>query len=674
MTQSTGMFDKVLIANRGEIACRIARSCAAMGVRTVAVYSDVDVDAAHVAACDEARRLGPAAASESYLDIGKILEAARDSGAEAIHPGYGFLSENARFAEACAEAGVVFIGPPVPAIKSMGSKSAAKAIMAEAGVPLVPGYYGEDQSLERLESEARAIGFPVLIKASAGGGGKGMRRVDEAGKFAEALAAAKREAKGAFGDDHVLIERCLIAPRHIEVQVFADTHGNVVHLFERDCSIQRRHQKIVEEAPAPHLDPQRREEMGRAAVAAAQAIGYVGAGTVEFIADTDGRFYFMEMNTRLQVEHPVTEFITRQDLVEWQLEVAAGRALPLRQNELAIHGHAMEARIYAEDPARDFLPAIGRIEDLRLPESGPNVRIDIGVRAGDAVSVHYDPMIAKLIVWDQNRSGAVRRLQRALGRFRVQGVVTNVDFLARVARQPEFAEGKVHTGFIEEHRAHLLPEPQASPDEVLAFAALSELQRIDREGLERAQESNDPYSPWHVTSGWRLNSDNFHAFHFRDAVGDTQVVAHYGDENYRLDLPGGTVEARVSQTAAGDLRAVLGGKQITATVLGSGERITVVLDGLAYELERYNPLTAGMEAALPAGTLTAPMPGTVTHVYVAEGEAVEEGQALMVLEAMKMEHTIAANGAGVVAKVNFAAGETVSEGAELLSIEAAVTG
>ena len=439
------MFDKILIANRGEIACRIIHTARRMGVATVAVYSEADASARHVALADEAVLLGPAPATESYLRVDRLVEAARRTGAQAIHPGYGFLSENPGFARACKDAGLVFIGPPESAIQAMGSKSEAKRIMEAAGVPLVPGYHGEDQDPQLLAREADAIGFPVLIKASAGGGGKGMRVVNSAAEFATGLAAAKREAMAAFADDRVLIEKYLVRPRHIEIQVFADTRGNCVYLFERDCSLQRRHQKVVEEAPGPGMDPLRREQMGKAAVAAAQAIGYTGAGTVEFIVSADDEFYFMEMNTRLQVEHPVTECITGQDLVQWQLQVASGQSLPLGQEALGINGHSIEVRLYAEDPEREFLPATGALGHLRFPRESEHVRVDSGVREGDVISVHYDPMIAKLIVWDHDRDGAIRRMLQALSETEIVGVTTNVDFLYSVVAHPEFRKGKVDT-------------------------------------------------------------------------------------------------------------------------------------------------------------------------------------------------------------------------------------
>ena len=504
------MFSKILIANRGEIACRVIRTARRLAIKTVAVYSDADARAQHVLAADEAYLLGPAAAKESYLRGDRILEVARASGAQAIHPGYGFLSENEDFAEACERAGIVFIGPPASAIRAMGSKSAAKQLMQQAGVPLVPGYHGDDQDPALLERESDRIGYPVLIKASAGGGGKGMRIVESKGEFAAALASCKREAASAFGDDRVLVEKYLRRPRHIEIQVFGDRHGNCVYLFERDCSVQRRHQKVLEEAPAPGMTPERRAAMGDAAVAAAKAIGYVGAGTVEFIADQSGTFHFMEMNTRLQVEHPVTEMITGEDLVEWQLRVAWGEPLPKRQEALRIGGHALEARIYAEDPAKGFLPATGRIVHLGLPPASRHVRIDTGVAAGDEISPHYDPMIAKLIVWDRDRPAALARMRAALEAFQVVGLTTNVAFLGRLVTSKAFAAADLDTGLIERSKSELFPPRAPASDEVLALATLAELLRHDREARSHAAASGDPWSPWGACDGWRLNQDNHH--------------------------------------------------------------------------------------------------------------------------------------------------------------------
>ncbi|MFZ2869393.1 acetyl-CoA carboxylase biotin carboxylase subunit, partial [Zavarzinia sp.] len=471
------MFDTILIANRGEIACRVIRTARRMGLRTIAVYSEADAKARHVRLADEAVLIGPAAARESYLVADKILAAAKATGAQAIHPGYGFLSENADFAEACAEAGITFIGPPPSAIRAMGSKSAAKSLMETAGIPLTPGYHGTEQDADFLAGEAARIGYPVLIKAAAGGGGKGMRLVERAEDFASALASCRREAAASFGSDLVLVERYVTRPRHIEIQVFGDAHGNCVHLFERDCSVQRRHQKVLEEAPAPGMDPARRQAMGDAAVAAARAVGYVGAGTVEFIVGNDGRFFFMEMNTRLQVEHPVTEMITGQDLVEWQIRVAAGEPLPLSQDQLAIDGHAIEARIYAEDATRGFLPSIGRLAHFDAPAESAHVRLDSGVEEGDEITPHYDPMVAKLIVWDRDRKGALARMSAALKAVRIAGVTTNVAFLGRLIACPSFDRADLDTGLIEREAAVLFPPPAPAPRDAVLAAALADLCR-----------------------------------------------------------------------------------------------------------------------------------------------------------------------------------------------------
>ena len=664
------MFDKILIANRGEIACRVLRTARRLGIRTVAVYSDADAGALHVALADEAWRIGPAPARESYLRPELILDAARRSGAQAIHPGYGFLSENADFAEACAAAGMVFIGPPTGAIRAMGSKSAAKQIMEDAVVPLVPGYHGEDQDPELLRDAAGRIGYPVLIKASAGGGGKGMRVVREAAAFDDALAAAQREALSGFGDDRVLLEKYLAKPRHVEIQVFADTHGNVLHLFERDCSIQRRHQKVLEEAPAPGMTTELRSRMGGAAVAAARAIGYVGAGTVEFLLDQDGSFYFMEMNTRLQVEHPVTEMITGQDLVEWQIRVAAGEPLSCTQEQLAISGHAIEVRIYAEDPQREFLPSIGTLGHLRTPPENAHVRIDTGVREGDEVSIHYDPMIAKLIVWDTDRNGALRRLAAALAEFQVVGVTTNVEFLATLARHPAFAEADLDTGFIERHRSVLFPETRPATDQVLALACLEVLLRRSREARQAAAASTDPWSPWHQTSGWRMNVDNHHLLEFCDGDENISVIAHYRPEGYLLELPGGGLMARGSLDDTGDVLADLNGSRCTATVVRHGDDLVIVIQGRSHRLTLHDPLAHVGEQEVAGGRLTAPMPGKILAVLVEPGARVARGTPLVIMEAMKMEHTITAPRDGVVAGIHFDAGDVVNEGAELLSFAA----
>jgi 3-methylcrotonyl-CoA carboxylase alpha subunit len=660
------MFTKVLIANRGEIACRVIKTARRMGIRTVAVYSEADANARHVAMADEAYLIGPASARESYLKADAIIAAAKKSGAQGIHPGYGFLSENADFAEACAKAGITFIGPPPGAIRAMGGKSAAKALMEKAGVPVVPGYHGDKQDIATFTTAAKKIGYPVLIKASAGGGGKGMRIVEREADLAEQIAGAAREAKSSFGDDRLLIEKYLQKPRHIEIQVFADRHGNAVYLFERDCSLQRRHQKVIEEAPAPGMTEERRRAMGEAAVKAAKAVGYEGAGTVEFIADSDGSFFFMEMNTRLQVEHPVTEMITGLDLVEWQLRVASGEKLPLAQDQLRINGHAFEARLYAEDPSRDFLPATGKLHHLRFPEENPHVRVDTGVRGGDAISIHYDPMIAKLVVWDRDRKAALHRLAEALAACEIVGLTTNVAFLRRVALNPAFASGEVDTGFIARHRAELVPEAAPLSDRMLGLAALGILLLRQRHAEEQARASADPYSPWHRSTGWRLNDDAYHILRLREGGNEMALTAHFRRDGFMLDLPGGSVPARGKLDADGRLTADIGGVSVRATIVEQGDDIVVLADGETRRLTRFNAMHAAAASEGGNGRLSAPMPGKVVTVKVEAGAKVKRGTPLLVLEAMKMEHTIAAPADGVVESIRYRAGDQVDEGAELV--------
>jgi 3-methylcrotonyl-CoA carboxylase alpha subunit len=663
------MFSKILIANRGEIACRVTTTARRLGIKTVAVYSDADRNARHVAMADEAVHIGPSPARDSYLVADKIIAAARHTGAQAIHPGYGFLSENAGFAEACAKAGIVFIGPPPSAIQAMGSKSEAKKIMEKAKVPLVPGYHGDDQSPALLAKEAKRIGFPVLIKASAGGGGKGMRVVEEAAKFADALAGAKREAKASFADDHVLVEKYLTRPRHIEIQVFADSHGSCLYLFERDCSIQRRHQKVIEEAPAPNMDPARRKAMGEAAVAAAKAIGYQGAGTVEFIANQDGTFYFMEMNTRLQVEHPVTEAITGQDLVEWQLVVAAGGRLPLTQDQLRIDGHAVEVRLYAEDPNRNFLPSTGTLVHLRLPEEGPHVRVDTGVRQGDTVTPFYDPMIAKVIVHDRDRTSAMRRMAALMGETEVVGVTTNAALLKALCSHPAFVGGEVDTGFIERHHDTLFATPKPADDRVLAAATLARLLEF-----EPAARPNDP---WDQRNGFRLLEEGHDEARWKDGERDVAVIARRRrGGSIGLELPGGPIEARVERRADGRLAIRLGGDTFTATVArrptADGVDYAVFADGASRTLRLVDPLDVTQYEAVASGegAVRAPLPGKIIDLRVKAGDKVSKGQPLLVLEAMKMEHTLAAPADGTVKTVRYAVGEQVVEGAELVEFEA----
>jgi 3-methylcrotonyl-CoA carboxylase alpha subunit len=650
------MFSKILIANRGEIACRVMRTAKRMGIAAVAVYSEADAGALHVAMADEARLIGPPPARQSYLNGAEIIAVAKETGAEAIHPGYGFLSENPEFAEACAAAGIVFIGPPPAAMRAMGSKAAAKALMQQAGVPVVPGYHGDDQVPDHLLAEAKKIGFPVLIKASGGGGGRGMRIVNAAGEFARALDGAKREAASAFGDDRVLIEKYLTAPRHIEVQVFADTHGNALHLYERDCSIQRRYQKVVEEAPAPGLAPEMRRAMGEAAVAAAEAVGYVGAGTVEFIVEQD-RFYFMEMNTRLQVEHPVTEAVTGTDLVEWQLRVAAGEKFTRSQQDIRLNGHAIEVRLYAENPERGFLPATGTLHRLRLPHA--RARVETGVREGDAVTPFYDPMIAKIIAWGPDRAAARTRLARALADTGVLGVTTNLGFLARVIGDEDFAAAKLDTGFIERRRAALLPALSAPPEKAVAAAALFCL------GEPVAQ----PADPWARRDGWRLNAPNApQTVRLRAGEETLAVAATANGPSWQLAIGERHITAAARFAADGAVSLTLDGARSPAVVLDHGDDIAVFVDGAGWRFARVDSLAPPPGADPSAGRLSAPMPGRVVQLLVAAGEAVRQGQPLIVVEAMKMEHTIAAPRDGTVEAVRYAVGDLVEEGAELIAL------
>jgi 3-methylcrotonyl-CoA carboxylase alpha subunit len=668
------VFAKILIANRGEIACRVASTARRMGIRTVAVYSEADAFARHVAMCDEAVMIGPPAARESYLQGARIIEAAKASGAQAIHPGYGFLSENEDFARACRAAGLVFIGPPPEAIAAMGSKSAAKTLMEKAAVPLVPGYHGEQQDPLLLQGEADRIGYPVLIKASAGGGGKGMRIVERGADFAAALASCQREAASSFGDQRVLVEKYLSQPRHIEIQVFADSHGHCIYLFERDCSVQRRHQKVLEEAPAPGMTPERRHAMGQAAVAAAKAVRYEGAGTVEFIASQDGSFYFMEMNTRLQVEHPVTEMITGIDLVEWQLRVAAGETLPCTQQDLRLHGHAIEARVYAENPEKGFLPAIGTLRALRQPAAlefctpagladSPVVRIDAGVREGDAISPWYDPMIAKLITWAPTREQACAAMAAALGDMQIVGLATNVSFLKRLVQDSPFARAELDTGLIERNQAVLLPPPQAASFAVLALASAWLL------ASEAREKQGDP-DPWADTSGWRMLASLRRSLPFADALGKRTVRVDYGAQGWHLEIDGQQAPLSLLSWQDDVLAVRLAGAVLHATVLAEGETLHLFMEGAHHSLHWHDPLAHAGEEEEEGGRLTAPMPGKIVAVHVQAGARVTRGAPLLVMEAMKMEHTINAPADGVVSELLYAVGEQVPEGAQLLAFEA----
>ena len=668
------MFTKILIANRGEIACRVAATARRMGVKTVAVYSEADVDARHVALCDESVPVGPAAAKESYLRADKIIAAAIATGAQAVHPGYGFLSENAAFAQACADAGIAFIGPPASAIEAMGSKSAAKTLMGKAGVPLVPGYHGDEQDADFLQIQADQIGYPILLKASAGGGGKGMRIVEHSVDFKAALASCKREAISSFGDDKVLLEKYLTRPRHIEIQVFADSHGNCVYLFERDCSVQRRHQKVLEEAPAPGMTDERRRAMGEAAVAAAKAVGYVGAGTVEFIANQDGSFYFMEMNTRLQVEHPVTEMITGQDLVEWQLRVACGEVLPLRQEQLAIHGHALEARIYAENPDNNFLPSIGKLRHLRMPEAvtftlGENpahpapVRIDSGVRAGDAISPFYDPMIAKLIVWGRDREEALALMANALTHYQVVGLTTNIAFLKRLVESPSFAGADLDTGLIERNQDVLFPAPTPATFDELALAAIAIV------STETRYVTNSAGDPWSRTDGWRMNVPQQRRFHLIDRETPLDVGLSYTPQGWSLEQGSDAGQATMVRHDGNDYAIRLDGRLVRGTVVIAGEDVHVFAGERHVVLRYIDPLLHAGEAEDEGGRLTAPMPGKIVAILVKKDDVVVKGTPLLIMEAMKMEHTIAAPRDGVVLELLYATGDQVEEGVQLLSFQ-----
>ncbi|WP_373989691.1 acetyl-CoA carboxylase biotin carboxylase subunit [Duganella sp. BuS-21] len=676
------MFTKILIANRGEIACRVAATARRMGIKTVAVYSEADANAKHVAVCDEAVLIGPAAAKESYLCGDKIIAVAKATGAQAIHPGYGFLSENAEFADACAEAGLVFIGPPASAMRAMGSKSAAKQLMEKANVPLVPGYHGEQQDADFLHAQADSIGYPLLLKASAGGGGKGMRVIENSAQFKDALASCKREAISSFGDDKVLAEKYLQRPRHIEIQVFADTLGNCIYLFERDCSVQRRHQKVLEEAPAPNMIEERRKAMGDAAVAAARAVGYVGAGTVEFIANQDGSFYFMEMNTRLQVEHPVTEMITGTDLVEWQLRVAAGEALPKQQHELAINGHSIEARIYAENPEKGFLPSIGTLRHLGTPSAvtfelggaagamPAGVRIDSGVREGDAISPFYDPMIAKLIVWGADRKQALARMAQALSQYQIVGLASNIAFLKRLVEGQAFSTADLDTGLIERNHDTLFPSAQPAPTSALALAAAALVTHEQQRAA--AQSGANVADPWGLATGWRMNQSYARKLSFADEHTAYDTYVRYRAEDWLFSAGGDAPQALSVAAQNGDNYSIKLGEQAAhGTVLRDGDVFHVFSNGAHYQFAWNDPMAHAGETETEGGRLTAPMPGKVVAVLASKGQEVKKGEALVIMEAMKMEHTIAAPHDGVIDDILYGVGDQVADGAPLLAFKTA---
>ncbi len=663
------MFRKLLIANRSEIACRVIRTAHALGIRCVAVYSDADAAARHVAEADEAYHIGPPPSRQSYLDQDRLLDVARLAKVDAVHPGYGFLSENAEFCRRVTEAGITFVGPTPEAIAAMGDKAAAKAIAQAAGVPLMPGYMGEDQDDARLVAEAERIGYPVLIKAVYGGGGKGMRAVYEPALLAAAVVEARREAEAAFGDGKLMIEKYLQGPRHVEVQVFADEHGSCIYLGDRDCSIQRRHQKIVEEAPAPGLPDALRREMGEAAVAAARAIDYRGAGTIEFLLDRDGRFYFMEMNTRLQVEHPVTEMVTGQDLVKWQLMVASGEPLPLSQGDVRIEGHAIEARVYAEDPQHDFRPDPGRVAYLAEPAPSRYVRVDSGIRENDEVSPYYDPMIAKLICWDEHRALAIRRINRALEEYRVVGVATNLLYLANILDSRPFVTGQLSTGFVEEHRHLLLDVNPVSPQRFLALATLYLVESQARAEEQRTRETTDPRSPWASLRAWRLNSPATRIVRLVDGGGHEHLVGVVRErDGYRLDLEHQDVLRATARLEGRQLFAELDGHALKATITASGGSFTVQFRHQAHTFTLPLPPSAADEESAE-GQLVAPINGIVVSVQCREGDKVTRGTPLMVIEAMKMQHTIAAPRDGVVREVPYEVGDQVQEGQPLLVLD-----
>jgi len=672
------MFRKILIANRGEIACRVAATARRMGIATVAVYSDADATAKHVQACDEAVHIGGSAARDSYLRWEKIIAAAKSTGAQAIHPGYGFLSENTDFAQACADAGLVFIGPPASAIEAMGLKAASKQLMEQSGVPLVPGYHGADQNPQVLQTAADGIGYPVLIKASAGGGGKGMRVVEKAADFAAALASCQREAKNSFGNDAVLVEKYVQRPRHIEIQVFADTHGNCVYLFERDCSVQRRHQKVLEEAPAPGMTEALRQRMGAAAVAAARAVNYVGAGTVEFIVEQSGydqpesmEFFFMEMNTRLQVEHPVTEAITGLDLVEWQLRVASGEPLPLQQADLLISGHAIEARICAESPDQDFLPATGSMAAYALPAHSSfargAVRVDSGVRQGDAISPFYDSMVAKMIVHGADRQEALARMDAALAQTHIVGLKTNVQFLRHVVRSDSFAQARLDTGLIAREAAHLFHQ-ETVPLQLAIAAWLAEVLRSQASAASALPGAWQ--DPWAATDAWQSHAPMRRVFDLEADGQAHSAVLTRGGGGLQLHCAGGDSAFAYATLPEGGMEISLGGQRHTAHVYLQGSQVHVFTPQGARQFQAIDRLAYAAVAPADVGRLTAPMPGKLLSFSVKAGDTVRQGQALAVMEAMKMEHQIVAPADGCVQELLFAPGDQVSEGAELLRMQA----
>jgi 3-methylcrotonyl-CoA carboxylase alpha subunit len=657
-------FRTLLIANRGEIACRVIRSAKAMGLRTVAVYSEADRDAMHVAMADEAVLLGPARARDSYLNVARVIEAARQSGAEAVHPGYGFLSENAEFAQACLDAGLVFVGPTAAMMTAMGSKSGSKALMEKAGVPLVPGYHGEAQDDATLAQGADKIGFPVLVKASAGGGGRGMRVVNSAGELSAAIVSAKREAKAAFGDDRMLIEKFVQNPRHIEVQIIGDSHGNLLSLFERECTLQRRHQKVIEEAPSPTLDAAQREAVCAAARKAAGAVNYVGAGTIEFVSDGKDVF-FIEMNTRLQVEHPVTELITGIDLVEWQLRVAFGEALPLKQDEIKLNGHAIEARVYAENPQKNFMPSVGRIRTWRTPEANDGLRIDAGYRAGDAVSPYYDAMLAKVIAWAPTRAAAIERLNRGLEETDVRGIVTNIPFLSALVTHPKVRANTIDTGFIERELKNLTAEQSGLGDLEFCAAVAAIV------GAEQAAARNEASSPWR-TFGWMPVGRRQRVFAFRQGQGAEQkVTLQYGSGPSTLSVGEREFVFAASPVADGSFDLALDGMKTRIVAVIEGHELYLRTRNGRFDLHWVDPFGGETEEQVGEDKIVAPLPGTVVALLAEEGAMLEKGAAILTLEVMKMEQTLRAPYAGVLKKIKCKVGDIVGEGVELAEVEPA---
>jgi 3-methylcrotonyl-CoA carboxylase alpha subunit len=655
-------FHTLLIANRGEIAVRVIRTAKAMGLRTVAVYSEADRDALHVASADEAVLLGPSRARDSYLNVERVIEAARRSGAEAIHPGYGFLSENADFAQACLDAGLVFVGPTAEMMRAMGSKSGSKQLMEKAGVPLVSGYHGEAQDDATLAKAAAKIGFPVLVKASAGGGGRGMRIVRAANELAASVESAKREAKAAFGDDRVLIEKLVENPRHIEVQVIGDSHGNLLSLFERECTLQRRHQKVIEEAPSPTLDSARREAVCAAARKAAAAVGYVGAGTIEFVSNGKDVF-FIEMNTRLQVEHPVTEMITGIDLVEWQLRVAAGEKLPMTQEQVTLHGHAIEARVYAENPDKNFMPSVGRIRSWRLPEQQAGLRIDAGYREGDTVSPHYDAMLAKVIAWAPTRDVAIDRLNHALEESDVRGVVTNIPFLAALVSHPAVRANTIDTGFIERELKALTAAPKPPRDLEFAAAVAAILQEEARAAGDVAK------SPWR-TAGWMPVGRRQRVFTFRQGPGSEQkVTLHYGKGPSTIGIDGREIGFSAVPGAAGGIDLTLHGIRSHVVAIVEGHEFYVRTRNGRFELHWVDPFGGDDEEQVGEDRIVAPLPGTVVALLAEVGATLEKGAPILTLEVMKMEQTLRSPFAGVLKAIKCKVGDIVGEGVELAEIE-----